>query len=44
MTAQPVGPGNRRPWSPDPVRQRSAGELVLAKPFEIRLRVRDVAP
>ncbi|GAB3969036.1 hypothetical protein V1634_20475 [Plantactinospora veratri] len=51
MTAEPVGPASRRPWSPDPVRQRLANHtiedvrllLTLAKPFEARLRVRDIA-
>jgi hypothetical protein len=44
MTAQPEGPAM---WSPDPMRQRSAdftAELVLQRPFEIRLPIADITP
>ncbi|MBF9129236.1 Uma2 family endonuclease [Plantactinospora sp. S1510] len=45
MTAQPVGSASRRPWSPDPLRQRLANytiEDVLAFPDDApRVELRD---
>jgi hypothetical protein len=42
MTAQLTGTGVRH-WTPDPVRQ-STEELVLEKPFEIRLPMSEITP
>lgn len=45
VTAQPVDPASRRPWSPDPVRQRLANhtiEDILALPDDApRVELRD---